>query len=269
MTVLAATPPAADDPERLKRLLDETLASVRAVLDRYGGSLQRFGPEGLVAVFGADAARRRRRASGPSWRRVSSGCPRESRQARSSEGPERSSRARSSSPVAAGSGSTSAPPRSFAHERRLDAPLVGPHRGARLPARSARRGGRRPPLPRRHRRRRTGHRQDPPRARGSAARRRGGRRCSSRAASRMGLASRFYRCSGRFAGRSPSRRSPASRTLNWCSHRLAALADGAADGTARRVVLGRAAPARGARARRSQSCSCSTTSTGPSRRSST
>ena len=52
VTVLAATPPAADDPERLRRLLDETLASVRDVLERYGGSLQRFGPEGLVAVFG-------------------------------------------------------------------------------------------------------------------------------------------------------------------------------------------------------------------------
>ena len=54
VTVLAATPPSADDPERLRRLLDETLASVRDVLDRYGGSLQRFGPERLVAFFGAD-----------------------------------------------------------------------------------------------------------------------------------------------------------------------------------------------------------------------
>ena len=54
VTVLAATPPAADDPELHRRLLDETLSSVRDVLDRYGGSLQRFGPEGLVAVFGAD-----------------------------------------------------------------------------------------------------------------------------------------------------------------------------------------------------------------------
>ena len=54
VTVLAATPPAADDPEQHRRLLDETLASVRDVLDRCGGSLQRFGPEGFVAVFGAD-----------------------------------------------------------------------------------------------------------------------------------------------------------------------------------------------------------------------
>jgi DNA-binding SARP family transcriptional activator len=54
VTVLAARPPAADDPEQLRRLLDETLASVRDALDRYGGALQRFGPEGLVAFFGAD-----------------------------------------------------------------------------------------------------------------------------------------------------------------------------------------------------------------------
>ena len=54
VTVLAAIPPSADDPERLRRLLDETLTSVRDVLDRYGGSLQRFGTERLVAFFGAD-----------------------------------------------------------------------------------------------------------------------------------------------------------------------------------------------------------------------
>ena len=64
VTVLAATPPAADDPEQLRRLLDETLASVRDVLDRYGGALQRFGPEGLVAFFGADGTCRRRRGTG-------------------------------------------------------------------------------------------------------------------------------------------------------------------------------------------------------------
>ena len=54
VTVLAATPPAAEDQERHRRLLDETLARVRDTLDRHGGSLERFGPEGLVAVFGAD-----------------------------------------------------------------------------------------------------------------------------------------------------------------------------------------------------------------------
>ena len=56
VTVLAATPPAADDPEQYHRLLDETLTTVRKVLDRHGGRLDRFGPEGLVAVFGAEAA---------------------------------------------------------------------------------------------------------------------------------------------------------------------------------------------------------------------
>ncbi len=55
MTVLAATPPAADDPEQYRRRLDEALASVRDVLERHGGVLERFGPEGLVAVFGAEA----------------------------------------------------------------------------------------------------------------------------------------------------------------------------------------------------------------------
>ena len=56
VTVLAAVPPVADDPEQHRRLLDETLAQVRDTLDRYGGSLERFGPEGLVAVFGANGA---------------------------------------------------------------------------------------------------------------------------------------------------------------------------------------------------------------------
>jgi len=55
VTVLAAIPPAADDPERHRRLLDETLAAVRDALARNGGSLERFGPEGLVAIFGAEA----------------------------------------------------------------------------------------------------------------------------------------------------------------------------------------------------------------------
>jgi DNA-binding SARP family transcriptional activator len=54
VTVLAATPPAADDPEQHRRLLDEALASVRDVLGRHGGVLERFGPEGLIAVFGGD-----------------------------------------------------------------------------------------------------------------------------------------------------------------------------------------------------------------------
>ena len=56
VTVLAAVPPAQSDPERHHQLLDETLAAVRDALLRNGGSLERFGPEGLVAVFGADAS---------------------------------------------------------------------------------------------------------------------------------------------------------------------------------------------------------------------
>ncbi len=54
VTVLAATPPGAGDPEQHHRLLDETLVAARDVLARHGGVLERFGPEGLVAVFGAD-----------------------------------------------------------------------------------------------------------------------------------------------------------------------------------------------------------------------
>ena len=55
VTVLAALPPADDDAERHRRLLDETLADVQRALARNGGTLERFGAEGLVAIFGADA----------------------------------------------------------------------------------------------------------------------------------------------------------------------------------------------------------------------
>ncbi len=57
VSVLAAIPPAEDDPETLRRRLDELLARVREVLERNDGELERFGPEGLVAVFGAEAPR--------------------------------------------------------------------------------------------------------------------------------------------------------------------------------------------------------------------
>ena len=57
VTVLAAAPPVDDDPETSRRRLDEVLATVRDVLARYDGELERFGPEGLVAVFGAEAPR--------------------------------------------------------------------------------------------------------------------------------------------------------------------------------------------------------------------
>jgi DNA-binding SARP family transcriptional activator len=55
VTVLAAMPPATDDPDQHRRLLDRTLTRVREVLDGHGGTLERFGPEGLIAVFGAEA----------------------------------------------------------------------------------------------------------------------------------------------------------------------------------------------------------------------
>ena len=57
VTVLVATPPVDDDPETLRRRLDEVLATVQDVLLRYDGALERFGPEGLVAVFGGDKPR--------------------------------------------------------------------------------------------------------------------------------------------------------------------------------------------------------------------
>jgi DNA-binding SARP family transcriptional activator len=55
VTVLAATPPSDDDPERHRMLLDETLAAVHEAIARHGGTPERFGPEGLVVIFGADA----------------------------------------------------------------------------------------------------------------------------------------------------------------------------------------------------------------------
>ena len=57
VSVLVAVPPAEDDPETLRGRLDDVLASARDILARHGGGLERFGPEGLVAVFGAEAPR--------------------------------------------------------------------------------------------------------------------------------------------------------------------------------------------------------------------
>ena len=54
--MLGRDPSRDDDPEAHRRLLDETLAAVQDALARNGGMLERFGPEGLVAVFGAEAA---------------------------------------------------------------------------------------------------------------------------------------------------------------------------------------------------------------------
>jgi DNA-binding SARP family transcriptional activator len=57
VSVLAAIPPGEDDPERLRRRLNELLQQVNDSLARHDGDLERFGPEGLVAVFGAEAPR--------------------------------------------------------------------------------------------------------------------------------------------------------------------------------------------------------------------
>ncbi|HET9738585.1 MAG TPA: BTAD domain-containing putative transcriptional regulator, partial [Solirubrobacteraceae bacterium] len=56
VSVLVAVPPAEEDPERLRQRLDEVLAAARGTLQRHRGELVRFGPEGLVAVFGAERA---------------------------------------------------------------------------------------------------------------------------------------------------------------------------------------------------------------------
>ena len=56
VTVLAATPPADDDPETLAAARRDARHSAD-VLARYGGTLERFGPEGLVAIFGGETPR--------------------------------------------------------------------------------------------------------------------------------------------------------------------------------------------------------------------
>ena len=266
VTVLAATPPLADDPERLRRLLDETLASVRDVLDRYGGSLQRFGPERLVAFFGADGP-----ADDDAERAVLA-----ARELGLSAGI-------ATGEVVQGAGAVVTRADELARvggirldertaalvraERRLDAPLAGREEElARLRAAlaaaarkvvvassplSAIRGSARPVWP----------------ASWRCSRKRG-RRCSSPAASPTARASPSCRCSKCFAGPSRSTRSRASWTPNWCSpgsprspkeqsrHRSAS-PTGPSAGCSRR--------SRG----RDPSCSSSTTSTGPSRRWST
>ena len=92
----------------LRRSLDELLARTHAALGRHGGELERFGPEGFIATFGADAPRdddamravraaRELRASRPG-----------SRPERSSPAPRPSSRARRGSRATAASVSTCA-----------------------------------------------------------------------------------------------------------------------------------------------------------------
>ena len=57
VSVLAADLPAEEDPERLRDLLRRVLAAATDAVGRHGGELERFGPDGLVAVFGADGSR--------------------------------------------------------------------------------------------------------------------------------------------------------------------------------------------------------------------
>ena len=54
--MLAAIPPSGRRSGAHRRLLDETLTGVRDALAHNGGVLERFGPESLIAVFGAEAA---------------------------------------------------------------------------------------------------------------------------------------------------------------------------------------------------------------------
>jgi len=56
VSVLAADLPAEEDPELLRESLRHVLAAATDAVARHGGELERFGPEGLVAVFGADGS---------------------------------------------------------------------------------------------------------------------------------------------------------------------------------------------------------------------
>ena len=57
VSVLAADIPTEEDPEVLRGLLRRVLAAATDAVARHGGELERFGPEGLVAVFGANGSR--------------------------------------------------------------------------------------------------------------------------------------------------------------------------------------------------------------------
>ncbi len=57
VSVLAASMPEHEDPDALRAALERVLEAANAAVGRHGGELERFGPEGLVAVFGAESSR--------------------------------------------------------------------------------------------------------------------------------------------------------------------------------------------------------------------
>ena len=56
VSVLAADLAGDDDPEALRARLARVLEVANAAVGRHGGAIERFGPEGLIAIFGADAS---------------------------------------------------------------------------------------------------------------------------------------------------------------------------------------------------------------------
>jgi DNA-binding SARP family transcriptional activator len=57
VSVLAASLPGEEDPDALRAVLERVLEVANEAVRLHGGELERFGPEGLVAVFGADVSR--------------------------------------------------------------------------------------------------------------------------------------------------------------------------------------------------------------------
>ena len=149
---------------------------------RYDGELERFGPEGLVAVFGADAPRdddalRAVRAA------AELGLPAGIATGESVGG---AGAVFTRAVELARGGGLQVDERTRAlvqHERRLDAPLVGRTEELATPARRIRRGASGATLPCRHRPRRARDRQDPARPRARRPRSPARRRHSSAAAS--------------------------------------------------------------------------------------
>ena len=287
--------PEDDDPEALRATLARVLeAATRGGRPRTAGTLERFGPEGLVAVFGAEGSR-----EDDALRAVRAGVelhaaagvavgvatgeavvaeePRVTGAAVArAAGARADGRGRAARPAHATS-SCASRSRSSRPARWRACSRVGRHgptggstrrssAGTRssAAARGLRARHRRAPLRDGHGRRRAGHRQDAARPR--AGRRLVDARCCSAAAPPTARAPRSCRSSRRCRASTPAARRGRARG-GGASTELAGAAERA--GLARRVVLGGAAGARGAGARAARSCCCSTTCTGPSRRCST